>query len=109
MSYPKLNKRTGKYEIRWLEGGHHRQRTFTRKRDAQAAWNRIQRLRETGDLGMLSAGNETLGTSPTAGWSGRSRPARSRRRSPSATTAGSWTSTSTPTSADISSPSSAPV
>jgi integrase len=61
MSYPKLNKRTGKYEIRWLEGGHHRQRTFTRKRDAQAAWNRIQRLRETGDLGMLSAGNETLG------------------------------------------------
>jgi hypothetical protein len=61
MSYPKLNKRTGKYEIRWLEGGHHRQRTFTRKRDAQEAWTKVQRLRETGDLGMLSAGSETLG------------------------------------------------
>ena len=48
-------------EIRWLEGGHHRQRSFTRKKDAQEAWNKVQRLKETGDLGMLSAGSETLG------------------------------------------------
>jgi integrase len=61
MSYPKLNERSGKYEIRWLEGGHHRQRSFTRKKDAQEAWNRVQRLKETGDLGVLSLGSETLG------------------------------------------------
>lgn len=61
MSYPKRNERTGKYEIRWLDGGRHRQRTFTRKRDAQEAWNQIQRLKETGSLGLLTAGEETLG------------------------------------------------
>lgn len=61
MSYPKRNKRTGKYEIRWLDGGRHRQRTFTRKADAQEAWNQIQRLKESDGLGMLTAGEETLG------------------------------------------------
>lgn len=61
MSYPKRNRRTGKYEIRWLDGGRHRQRTFTRKRDAQEAWNQIQRLKETDGLGILTAGDETLG------------------------------------------------
>lgn len=61
MSYPKRNKRTGKYEIRWLDGGRHRQRTFTRRGDAQEAWNQIQRLKESDGLGMLTAGEETLG------------------------------------------------
>lgn len=61
MSYPKRNQRTGKYEIRWLDGGRHRQRTFTRKQDAQEAWNQIQRLKETDGLGILTAGDETLG------------------------------------------------
>ncbi len=61
MSYPKRNPRTGKYEIRWLDGRRHRQRTFTRKRDAQGAWNQIQRLKETDGLGMMTAGKETLG------------------------------------------------
>jgi len=56
----RLRKETGKYEVRWREGGRYRSKTFTRKGDASAFEAMIERARQTGGLVDLDRGKETL-------------------------------------------------
>src|SRR5665647_565909 len=56
----RLRKETGKYEVRWREGGRYRSKTFTRKGDASAFEARIERARQTDGLFDSDRGKETL-------------------------------------------------
>ena len=65
----RLRKETGKYEVRWRDGGRKRSKSFTRKTDASAWEARIERARQTDWLVDLYRGKETLREFKERWWS----------------------------------------
>src|SRR2546430_5739819 len=51
---------TGKYEVRWREGGRHRSQSFTRKADAETLRLNIARARELGHEPQVDRGSQLL-------------------------------------------------
>ena len=54
------DKRSGRWAVRWREGGRHRSRSFTLKRDAEKFEREVQRARELGSLFAPDRGGESL-------------------------------------------------
>ena len=63
-----VQKRDGRWLVRWKEGARHRQRTFDRKRDAELFDAELRRRRQLGSLASLDAGTETLDEYVTGTW-----------------------------------------
>jgi integrase len=56
------------YKVRWREGGSHRARHFGRLEDARTWDAEVRRRRQSGDLVLLTAGNQTLGEYAAKWW-----------------------------------------
>ena len=66
----KLDKRSGKYVVRWRQNGRHRSRAFTSKRDAERWDHEQKRAKELGVLFEPTRGSETLAEVVELWWAG---------------------------------------
>jgi hypothetical protein len=55
-----IDRRSGKWVVRWREGNRHRSRSFTLKRDAEIFERERQRARELGSLFLPDRGSQSL-------------------------------------------------
>lgn len=63
-----VHRRGDAWSVRWRDGDRNRQRTFARKRDAQAFDAETRRLGRLGTLATIDAGTETLDEYVTTTW-----------------------------------------
>jgi len=63
-----VEKRDGRYRVRWREGDRNRSRTFATRADARRWDTDVQRRRQLGTLHLLDAGRETLNEYVTDTW-----------------------------------------